>query len=134
MSNTDLTSEEIAILLAAGKTSTGGGRGGTPYVIHKSEPLGVKHDTDKLEWSLLPMREIEEVIKVLMHGAKEYSPDNWQYVKPKKRYYDGLMRHMSAWKQGHVLDDGPKGSGLPHVAHAICNLLFLLWHDTEDDK
>jgi len=95
----------------------------------KNDKIGVKHDADKLEWSLLPMREVEEVIKVLMHGAKKYSRDNWMHVKPKERYLDAALRHLTARAKGEILD--PE-SGLQHLAHSVCCILFLLWNDTED--
>ena len=37
-------------------------------------------------------------------------------------------RHLQAWWSGERLD---KESGLPHLAHAVCCLLFLMWGDDE---
>jgi hypothetical protein len=33
------------------------------------------------------------------------------------------MRHLSAWQQGEEIDEE---SGLPHMAHAMCNLRMLV--------
>ena len=90
---------------------------------------GIKFDKEKTQWSLLPMDVMDTVVRVLMHGAKKYAPDNWMKVKPKERYYDACLRHMTAWSLGHKNDDE---TGLPHIAHAICCLIFLLWHDERD--
>lgn len=86
---------------------------------------GVKFDSEKLRWSLLPRGTMEEVLKVLEHGAKKYAPDNWKHVPNlETRYYDAAMRHIDAYWQGEYLDEE---SGEAHLAHAICCLLFLLW-------
>ena len=90
--------------------------------------IGIKHDSDKLVWSLLPLEVLRDVVKVLMYGAKKYAPDNWKYVKPKERYYDAGMRHLDAWQAGKNKD--PE-TGLNPIAHAICCLIFLLWHEKE---
>ena len=42
--------------------------------------LGVKYDSDKPKWNLLPWDELEDVVKVLTFGAKKYAPDNWKFV------------------------------------------------------
>lgn len=86
---------------------------------------GVKYDASKPRWSLLPTGTMEEVIKVLEYGANKYSPDNWKKVPQMEvRYYDAAMRHIDAYWQGEYLDEE---SGQPHLAHAVCCLLFLMW-------
>ncbi len=87
---------------------------------------GIKFDKNKLIWSLLPLTVLRDVVKVLMLGAKKYAPNNWKYVKPAIRYFDACMRHLDAWQGGERQD--PE-SGLSHLAHAICCLIFLLWHE-----
>lgn len=93
--------------------------------------LGIKHDAEKLQWSLLPIEPMEDVIKALMHGAKEYAPNNWMYVKPVERYLDAAMRHLTARIKGEILDSE---SGLPHLAHMICCGLFAIWHDNRKEE
>jgi len=88
---------------------------------------GKKYDDGKLRWDLLPMKPIECVVKILTFGASKYGSNNWQKLKNfDDRYYAAMMRHMSAWKQGEKLD--PE-SGLPHLAHAMCCVMFLLWNE-----
>ena len=88
---------------------------------------GRKFDGGKLEYGLLPPYALEEVVKVLTFGAQKYERDNWQKVPDsKRRYFDALQRHAWAWKQGEQLD--PE-SGIHHLAHAMCCLMFLYEHD-----
>lgn len=85
---------------------------------------GHKADEGKLRWTLVPWVALEQVVRVLEVGAAEYGDDNWQLVEPfEQRYTNSLLRHVVAWSMGERLD--PK-SGLPHLAHAACNCLFLL--------
>lgn len=86
---------------------------------------GIKYDASKPRWSLIPQGTLEEVIKVLEYGANKYSPDNWKKVPEMEvRYYDAAMRHIDAYWQGEYLDEE---SGQPHLAHAVCCLMFLMW-------
>lgn len=85
---------------------------------------GQKHDKDKPRFSLLPGGPLLQVVQVLEYGAKKYAPDNWKRVPdPKLRYFDAAMRHLWAWHRGEEVD--PE-SGLSHLAHAACSLLFML--------
>lgn len=89
---------------------------------------GRKFDGGKLEYGLLPPHALEETVKVLTFGAQKYERDNWQKVPDsKRRYFDALQRHVWAWKTGEKLD--PE-SGIHHLAHAMCCLMFLFEHDT----
>lgn len=59
-----------------------------------------------------------------MHGSRKYGDHNWKHVAPLgERYFDAAMRHMAAWRGGEELD---AESGLPHLAHTCCCLLFIL--------
>lgn len=88
---------------------------------------GVKHDQEKPRWSLLPWNEIEEVVEVLTLGSEKYEDDNWKRVpEAKDRYISAAMRHFKARVEGEFFDKETKKS---HLAHAVCCLLFLMWHD-----
>ncbi len=90
---------------------------------------GMKFDHGKARWDLLPVEELEEVVEVLTHGANKYDDDNWKYVeRPLERYYAAAMRHLITWKKGQSLDNESNKSPL---AHAICDLLFLMWFDSQ---
>lgn len=88
---------------------------------------GRKFDSDKLEYGLLPPLALEETVRVLTFGAQKYERDNWKKVpESKRRYFDALQRHVWAWKKGEILDTE---SGIHHLAHAMCCLMFLYEHD-----
>lgn len=90
----------------------------------------IKADNGKLRWSLLPFRELEDVVKVLEMGARKYKADNWKKCDDTKRYEDALMRHLVAYMKGDKTDNE---SGLNHMSHIICNALFLSYFDKEEE-
>lgn len=91
------------------------------------EVLGRKFDGEKLRWCLLPFKQVEQVVEVLTEGAIKYADNNWKHVRPmRSRYFSAAMRHITAWWEGERFD---KETGLSHLAHATCCLLFLMWAD-----
>jgi hypothetical protein len=91
--------------------------------------LGSKADAEKPRWDLLPWKPLAAVVEVLTYGAKKYAPDNWQEVPlASRRYFAAAVRHLVAWNEGEGTD--PE-SGHPHLAHAACCILFLLWFDQQ---
>ena len=89
---------------------------------------GRKFDGDKPQYGLLPPKALKETVKVLTLGAQKYEPDNWKIVPDaQSRYFDALMRHLWDWKSGEKLD--PE-TGISHLAHACCNILFILERDS----
>jgi len=93
-------------------------------------PVGRKDDKDKPDWSLLPMDVIQAAVEVLTDGAKKYSPNGWQHLKDlNDRYYSALIRTVVASRTGEKND--PE-SGRSHLAHALCNIIFLLWKEMQD--
>jgi len=98
-------------------------------ILDAAPSVGRKADKGKPRWSLLPRGAVMRVIDVLEFGAMKYAPDNWKRVPDARtRYYDALHRHVEAWWGGERTDPD---SGLHHLAHAACCVLFLLWFDTE---
>lgn len=98
-----------------------------PTIIIESDKVGMKFDDGKLQWTLLPITPLQEVIKVLMFGAKKYRPDNWKHVpNAEETYLNAGMRHLTDYINGEKNDSQ---TGLSHLAHAICCLLFILWFD-----
>lgn len=95
------------------------------------KPGAQKDNTGKRLWKLLPTKAVGLVVDVLGYGAylaprpdgtKGYGENNWQGI-PTLDYYDAALRHLTAWKLGERLDSA---SGLPHLAHAACCILFML--------
>ena len=93
---------------------------------------GIKHDSGKLRWTLLPWDALREVAEVLEFGAREYGVANWQRLAdPETRYLDALLRHVVAHASGERRD--PK-TGMRHLAHAAVNALFLIWFGQQAEK
>jgi len=93
---------------------------------------GLKYDDGKLLWNLLPVECVEDVVKVLTMGSNKYGSNNWQNVEPfNERYYAALMRHLVEWRKGNLIDDESK---LPHLAHVMCNVVFLLWKEKQNNN
>jgi hypothetical protein len=89
--------------------------------------VGPKFDKEKPDYTLLPWDAVEDVVRVLDFGAKKYARDNWKYVDDAhNRYLAAAFRHMSAYAQGEQTD---AETGLSHMAHAACCVLFMLSMD-----
>lgn len=89
--------------------------------------VGQKYDSEKPKFSLIPSKPLWQVVEVLEFGAGKYGVDNWQSVpNARERYFNACHRHLNAWWAGEKTDSE---SRLPHLAHAVCCLLFLMWFD-----
>jgi hypothetical protein len=91
---------------------------------------GMKFDSDKPDYSLVPFEALDEVVKVLTYGANKYDRFNWEKVED-IRYQAAALRHISAYMQGEKYD--PE-TGINHLAHAVCSLLFLTQFDLNSKK
>ena len=98
----------------------------SPFEQGSHTSIGTKLDSNKPRWSLLPFVSLIEIVRVLEFGAKKYSENNWQKVTPPSRYLDAAFRHLAAYASGEKND--PE-SGLHHLAHAGCCIVFLLWFE-----
>lgn len=83
----------------------------------------MKFDGGKLRYDLIPFEALEQIVAVLTYGAEKYEPENWKTVEV-ERYMAAAYRHMAAVSMGEELD---ADTGLPHLAHAGCCILFMLW-------
>lgn len=96
---------------------------------------GRKDDQGKPRMELLPGDALNEIAKVLTFGAAKYEDRNWERGMKWGRPFGALMRHMWAWWQG---EDKDPETGLSHLAHAACCILFLLSYELrktgEDDR
>lgn len=85
---------------------------------------GRKDDGGKALMELIPPKAEMMLAQVLTFGAAKYGPWNWSQVPDlERRYLAAAMRHINAFRQGEVMD---QESGLPHLAHAMCCLAFIL--------
>jgi len=100
-----------------------GGTGYTPCAGVAHAPAGTKHDTGKAPWHLLPFDAVDQVVAVLRAGAEKYAPRNWEGGRAYSHDFSAALRHLTAWWEGENAD--PQ-SGLHPLAHAACDVLFLL--------
>ena len=72
------------------------------------------------------VKSFSEVNKVREFGIKKYGdPDNWLTV-PVHEYVSAFWRHIDKMLSGEKFAED---SGLTHKAHALCNAVFILWHE-----
>lgn len=88
---------------------------------------------EKLAWNLIPMDEMEEVVRAMMDGSHSYQfsdhyqdPPNYMKCPEPLMYYNAAMRHLQAWKRGELQDSR---SGLHPLAHAAASCLILMCLD-----
>lgn len=93
----------------------------------------VKADSGKPDWSLVPFEALEGMVRVLEFGANKYSRNNWMTNGgfSYRRVLTACMRHLFAYLSG---EDKDPESGLSHIHHAQCNLLFLAMYLTNKEK
>lgn len=83
-------------------------------------------DGGKPRVDLMPPLPLFQVGHVLAFGLKKYGARNWEDYAAKWSWGDLLgstLRHVFAWMAGEDLDPESK---LPHLAHALCDLMMLL--------
>lgn len=83
---------------------------------------GARFNAGKPDYSLIPMHTLEDEARVWMYGAQKYAAWNWAKGMPWSVPFACAMRHLAAWQRG---EDTDPESGLPHLAHVMCNLRML---------
>jgi len=90
---------------------------------------GVKFDSGKARYDLVPPEVEEAIAKVLTFGAAKYGDRNWELGMKWGRPYAALRRHMAAWWGG---EDKDPETGMPHTWHAACCIAFLVAFEARD--
>lgn len=88
---------------------------------------GKKNDflDKKLRWDLLPLEEIEDIVKVYTAGSIKYGDNNWQNLENGyQRYKAALLRHLLEYEKGNAID---KDTGCHHLAQVAWNAIAMLW-------
>jgi|688.fasta_scaffold768638_1 hypothetical protein len=87
-----------------------------------SKGSGARFNDGKASFELIPLCTLEDEARVWAHGQRKYASWNWAKGMAWSVPFACAMRHLAAWQRGEELD--PE-SGLPHLAHAMCNLRML---------
>lgn len=129
---TDLTNKEFPHTITAADIA----QMQQAYKEMKQQGTGaVKLDAGKAPMSLLSRTALEEVAQVMAFGAKKYAAHNWRQGFAWSRTLDAASRHLYAFIDG---EDKDPESGLSHLAHAMCCLMFTLefekTHPELDDR
>lgn len=69
-----------------------------------------------------------EVGKVMEFGRKKYGKGNWRKGMQWSRLLAAVLRHLWKWSSGVTKDEE---TGLSHLAHATCSLMFLFVYEKE---
>ncbi len=88
----------------------------------KEKGSGARFNDSKPKFSLLPLCTLEDEIRVWEYGERKYAAYNWTKGMKWSIPFECALRHLEAWQAGIELDEE---SGLPHLAHAMCNLRML---------
>lgn len=81
----------------------------------------------KLRWELLPLAEIEDIVRVYTEGAKKYADNSWQDIPDGfSRYLGATMRHLVAYTKGERFDSD---TGCMHLAQVVWNAIAMLYYD-----
>ena len=95
----------------------------------------LKFDDGKLPLHLLSTEAMNQTAAVLAFGADKYAEHNWRKGFVWSRPLAAAMRHITAFNAG---EDKDPESGLSHLAHAACCIMFLLefekTHKELDDR
>lgn len=87
----------------------------------------VKNDykDHKLRWDLLPLAEIEDIVKVYTAGADKYGPNKWQGLPDGyNRYKGAMLRHLMEYEKGNTIDEE---TGCLHLAAVAWNAIAMLY-------
>lgn len=89
--------------------------------IHDKRASGVL--VPVLEREKWPSRAFIHVVRVLEFGAKKYAKGNWAKGMSWSVCYSCVLSHLTKALEGEQRDEE---SGELHLAHALCNIVFLL--------
>lgn len=92
---------------------------------------GTKHDNGKPRMELLSPIAMTEMARVLTFGSIKYGPHNWRKGIAWSRVLGAALRHLFAFICG---EDKDPESGLSHLAHVGCCIMFLLEYEVTHKK
>lgn len=83
----------------------------------------------KLRWDLLPLQEIEDIVRVYTAGADKYGDNTWQNLdNGYQRYKAAMLRHLLEYEKGNEIDEE---TGCRHVAQVAWNAIAMLYYSKQ---
>ncbi len=92
-------------------------------IVESNNETATKHDQEKIPLELLSPIALDMIAEVMAFGAKKYAAHNWRRGMSWSRLLGASLRHILAYLGG---EDKDPESGLSHLAHAGCCIMFLL--------
>jgi hypothetical protein len=89
--------------------------------------VALKFDKGKLRMELIDPVVPQALASILTFGANKYGAWNWSKGFEWSRVYGALQRHLTDWYNG---EDNDPETGESHLHSALCNLAFLISHET----
>ena len=81
----------------------------------------------KLRWDLLPLEDVEELVRVYTAGSHKYGDNTWQNLdNGYERYKAALLRHLMEYERGNRIDEE---TGCMHLAQVAWNAIAILHLD-----
>lgn len=90
---------------------------------------GTKYDAGKPRPELLSADALLAISQVLAAGAVKYDDNNWRGGFNWSRLIGAAYRHLLAFHNG---EDKDPETGLSHLAHLGCCVMFLIEHQTRN--
>jgi hypothetical protein len=87
------------------------------------EGQGLRYDQGKVRYDLVSPIALHYVALVWTMGTYKYAPRNWEKGLSFSGCFGCAMRHAWKWFRG---EENDPESGLPHLAHAVWNLMVIL--------
>lgn len=98
----------------------------------ETKVVGMKYDSEKLNWLLLYFPAIDGLLRVLKFGCKKYAPNNWKKVKGgHDRYLSAIFRHAALIADGEIVD---AETGENHSSAIMCNAMFLKYFEEQENE
>ena len=93
-----------------------------------------KHDSTKIDLSILPREGKEGIAKAFMYGAEKYGRDNYKSGMDWTRVIAAADRHLTAFNGGEDFDDESKLNHLNHAGACIMMLIYYYENDKGSDN
>jgi len=107
----------------------------TEALQEKMDERALRFNKGKVRFDLIDAEFEEGVARVLTFGDDKYGAENWKASYNTEHHeefvrgcYASLRRHLHAIRIGEWLDSE---SGLPHIDHVSCNVMFIRYYESE---